>query len=562
MTDIDSNTGAQVSRRRFIGRTLAVGGGVLALPSLLAACGGDDKTTPTTARPGTPTTGSPGTAAGTTVGGATASSVAAPATTAPATIAAEIVGAQLGDFVSFDPYYTRAFDRLQHFQIFDPLVLVSPEDGGYAPHLASSWEYAADGLSVTLHLRDDVKFHSGAPMNADAVVANLERARDPEVGHPLATAAQPISAVSAVDGQTVLITYSVPVPEGAAIDLLASLFIIDPAAMADVETNPVGTGPYTFGGFRPGEQLTLEANPDYWREDLPKTQRIVIRTFTDASAMALNLEGDDINLAVGLDYNQVEPMAASGLNVLRETSLGAYWTAIVNTRREQLADKRVRQAISHAIDREKIVRNVFSNQTTATCTPFYSEATPVYRESDLTKYAFDLDKASSLLADAGVTGLTFEAIFLTSLPQAGGILEILQADLSSIGVTLNIQSYPAADGQERFTNGDYDVFLSALAVPARDLSSIFSQSPLRPNESNTAGFVDSNYQAKVVAASTEVDAGKRLAIYEELRDILLDESFIVPIAARPVLYGLNPSIQGFYTRVGDYPVMSEMSMSK
>ena len=129
-------------------------------------------------------------------------------------VAETITGAQLGDFTSFDPFFVLAFDRLQHFQIYDPLIRLAPDTGGYAPWLATAWELAKDGRTLTLTLRENVKFHSGAAMTATDVVANLERARDKTIGHTLSGAASVIKSVSAVDAKTVRVEYDEPLRRG------------------------------------------------------------------------------------------------------------------------------------------------------------------------------------------------------------------------------------------------------------------------------------------------------------------------------------------------------------
>ncbi len=520
--DLSNLAGRGLSRRRFLSLSAFAGGSLAVSSFALAGCADD----------GSDATGG---------------------------LAEVITGAQLGDFTTFDPFFVLAFDRLQHFQIYDPLVRLAQEKGGYAPCLAASWEFAKDGLWLTLVLREDVKFHSGAPMAAADVVANIERARDTKIGHTLAGAAAVIKSVSAVDAKTVRIEYNKAVPEGAALDLMASLFVIEPSAMANVKTNPSGTGPYKFVSFKPGEQLTLEANPNYWQAGLPKTKKIVIKTFSDASSMVLNLKGKQIDWVLGLDYNQVDALTREKFTVRQETSLGGYWTMLLNVKRPQFADKRVRQALSFALDREKVVKSVLANQSTATSTPFYSTSLSIFKEGDLNRYAFNLDRAKSLLDSAGATNLKFEAMWLSSLPQAGPILEILQADLTKIGVTMEIKTYPAAQGQELYSKGNFDCFLSALAVPARDPNYVYTLPPMLPTDANRLGYVDPRYQQLATSAAAELDPQKRLGMYGELRDIIVDEQFVVPIAARPVLYAFQPQVTGFQSAVGDLAILSEMT---
>src|SRR5690606_15776045 len=112
--------------------------------------------------------------------------------------------------------------------------------------------------------------HSGRPLVAADIVANIERAKDESIGHALSGAAAVISDASAVDDATVQISYEAAQPAEVALELYDSMFIIDPEAMADVASNPVGTGPYQFEEWVTGEQATFVRFQGFWKEGLPR----------------------------------------------------------------------------------------------------------------------------------------------------------------------------------------------------------------------------------------------------------------------------------------------------
>jgi peptide/nickel transport system substrate-binding protein len=538
-----------VSRRRFLAG-LALGGSAIVFPGLLAACSAD------TADPG----GS--TSAGSSGGPGSSTAPAATSSGSAGSGAEQLIAGQLFEFTTFDPWFIGATNRLMHFQIYDPLVALSPEDGSYQPALASSWDLSDDGKSITLHLRDDVTFHNGKPFSAEDVLSNIERAKDASIGHVLNIGAARIASSKATDEHTVEITFNDPQPESVVLDFFAAMFIIQPDAMKDVQTAPAGTGPYKFDSFKPGQELVLTARDDYWMEGLPKTPKLVVKPFKDAAALALNLQGGSIDWVNGIDYNQVDTLQSAGLTVSIEEVLGAFWEFSINVKQPHLADKRVRQAIAYAVDREKIVKSVFFEHSKPTCTPFYNDKLPVYKEDDLHRYDFDLDKAAALLKDAGADGLKFEAAFQSSLPQAGSILEIVQADLAKIGVTVTIKAMPSTEASDYYNSRTYEIFSTASAIVPRDLSYVFSSvANFRADDKIITNWIDPTYQDLVSQAAGELDADKRTALYGQVRDLVMEEQPQVAIATRPNLYAFRKGVTGFKDNIGDFPVLAALEAS-
>lgn len=523
----------EVPRRRFLSG-VAIAGGAVLFPGILASCAQSGDPEPTVSGSG---------------GEATVDEDA---------IAAQLVAGQLFDFTTFDPWFIGAANRMMHFQIYDPVVALV--DGEYGPSLAESWVFGEDGTSLTLKFREDVTFHNGDPLTAETVLANIERAKDTTIGHVLSVGAARIESAAAVDEHTVEVVFVEPLPEAVALDFFAAMFIIQPDSMVDVATAPAGTGPYRFESFKPGQELVMQARDDYWVAERPLTQTLVVRQFQDPAAQALNLEGGSIDWANGIDYDQVDSLAARDIEVSIQEVLGAFWEFSINVKQPHLADKRVRQAIAFAVDREKIAQSVFFGHSRPTSTPFTNESLPIFLESDLTRYDFDLDQAESLLKEAGAEGLSFEAAFVTSLPQAGLILEIVQADLAKIGVTVTINAMPSAEGGEYYNSRTYEIFSTASAIPPRDLSYAFSSvGNFRADENIITNWLHPEYQQLAADAALEVDPEARTALYARMRDIVMDEQPQVAISTRPNLYAFRSGVSGFEDRVGDFPRLLELA---
>jgi peptide/nickel transport system substrate-binding protein len=470
-----------------------------------------------------------------------------------------IVGGQAYRFTSFDPYFTASENRAIHFQVFDPIIHLD-RDGTYQPALATEWEMAADGSTMLLTIRSGVTFHNGREMTSDDIVANLERARDADIGHNQSTRASVLAETSVVSENQVELKFVQPIPEVAILELLRSLFVVAPENFDDVPTSPIGTGPYTLAEYSPGRGVVLSAYEAYWGDE-PATPTLEVREFDDAGTLEVNFRGGDVAWAAGLGFNQVANLLDSEFVVQEEDVLGRVYALAINVTSPEFSDRRVRQAIAFAVDREKIVQNVFFGLSDPTSTPFAVEGLPLYRESDVDAYGFNLDRAAELLEEAGAQGLTFEANYSANNAESGAILEILQQDLATIGVTMEIQPLEAAEAREKRLAGDFTVFsTTAGAAPGDPGTPFVGNAQYRADDNNAASFRDPEYQRIASEAAVEIDSERRLALYEQLREIILEEQFVVSVATGKVFYVRSPNLTGLEVAPLDFPMLSSMEL--
>jgi peptide/nickel transport system substrate-binding protein len=195
-------------------------------------------------------------------------------TTAAGAWAADLKGGRLrvalvqGDMTNFDPHQfsTVNFPLIKNF--YDSLLEYTP-DGKAIPSLATAWQIAPDNTSVTVTLRKDVKFHSGAPLNAEAIAANLKKAADPQKGKNVYATMSFVKDWTVVDPSTIRLNFTGPAPERQITDLLQFISVIDPAGIDTVEAKPAGTGAFVLGERVVGQRIVLKKNPNYWREKEP-----------------------------------------------------------------------------------------------------------------------------------------------------------------------------------------------------------------------------------------------------------------------------------------------------
>ena len=174
----------------------------------------------------------------------------------------------LDDIANFDPHQFSFVNAVLIKNLYDSLLEYTP-DGRSSRASQPAFQIAPDSKSVTLTLREGVKFHSGNPFNAEAVAANLKKAADPKLGKNVFPTMSFVKDWTVVDASTIRLNFKGPAPEQQVTDLLQFITIIDPAGIDTVEQKPAGTGAYMLGERVVGQRISLTANPNYWRQGEP-----------------------------------------------------------------------------------------------------------------------------------------------------------------------------------------------------------------------------------------------------------------------------------------------------
>ena len=296
---------------------------------------------------------------------------------------------------SLDPWISAASDTyaVMH-NVFEGLVSFD-ETGALLPGLAKSWEISDDGLTYTFTLRDDVTFHNGKAMTADDVVYSYETLTGLGGGEPLTSKFSSVVSVEAEDDYTVVITLEKPDSSFLQLNTIAVL----PEGYEDQATAPVGTGPYTFEKYVPGQEIILKKNEDYYDEEhAGSIDKAIIRIMTDESAVLNAMQSGQLDLALVYADN------AEYLNgdfTIESAPQNMVQLLALNNTEEPFDDIRVRQAINYAVNRDEIIDGVFAGYATQ----IYSNFSPVmgmyYNDELEDSYPYDVEKAKELLKEAG-----------------------------------------------------------------------------------------------------------------------------------------------------------------
>jgi len=450
---------------------------------------------------------------------------------------------QLGDIVNLEPHFNQNTTSESTWLAYDRLTAY---DTNFTPRpmLAESWDVSADAKRIKLNLRKGVQFHSGRELSSDDVKYTFERIRDPKVGvGQFALQGQWFQTVETPDKYTVILTADQPRP--LVFDLLESLNIVDRQTVEgpDAATKSNGTGPFAFVEWVQGDHATWAKNKNYWQSGKPYLDTVQTMFFKDSTAMTLQLESgavDAIRFPSKPDFARLSTNPSfKGLTYPANVSAYAVGAAVYTP---PLDKKRVRQALSYAIDRKRFVDVILKGVGAPMSLP-WAEGFPMYEASKANQYTFDLDKAKSLLSQEGIIDLRLDMLPSPTYPEGSDFCQMYQADLAKIGVTLDIINLEQATWSDQVNNRKYRHLYFAASILNLSPGTIFSVSrPIGPRNNNE-GFETEQYTKLVNDLTLEADPQKLKQIYAQLNDILLDESFFMFMSPNAVLMVTRANVQ-------------------
>lgn len=445
------------------------------------------------------------------------------------------------DVINFDPY-AQTTNALLVLRLLNAWLLTYDEELKPVPDTLESYEIAEDRTTCRLVLRDDVVFTTGKTMAAEDVVFAFERAMDPETGGNLAGPSAILSGVEA-DGADVVLTFKEPTNSGLIEDLLVGQPVLDKEAnSAEALTDKPGSaGPYTLEEWRPGESLTLKANPDWYGGEIAN-EGVEVRVYTDTNAQVSALSSGAIDVAV-----YVPPRDASRLKEKLEfidSFPGAATMLLrVSAINAPFDEKPVRQALQHAVNRDRIVEEVLFGFGGPALLPWGPESPaqdPAY-DADL---AYDLDQAKDLLAEASTQKGT--AMVNGSDPVSIAVMQIIQADLQTIGFALEIEQVDAATFQDRLVSGDFGIVLGQmgggqLSLPRIVQNSLFrtANNPLWPDGNPPEDYVQAI--ADLTTAEEEEDLKSAFTL---LNDTIVDQAWSIGTYYVPQIFMFSSEVTG------------------
>jgi ABC-type transport system substrate-binding protein len=364
---------------------------------------------------------------------------------------------------SLDPSTGRSgADHAFLWPIFDTLVDVEPTTLNPVPGLAESWNYP-DPTTLVLNLRTGVAFHDGTPFDAAAVKANF----DHMLSNPKSTVKGEVSTIKSVEieNQSRVIfklkepDTSLPLAMSDRIGMMSSPKAFDALGVA-YDRKPVGTGAYEFVEWVDGDKVVLRRNPKYWKPGLPFLDGLEMKVIVDANTGLRSVMSGQADFVYRVSPHQT-PVVKSSSNFVLVTNPTLYCQLIyLNCSRPPLDDKRIRQALNLAIDREAYNKVVTAGlgEVAPTVLPKRHWA---YDAQAAAMYPYDIDRARKLMAEAGFSnGLELHSN-TASDPFTTQRMEIIAAQLSKIGIRLKYSVSSLAQSNQTWNDGVGDIRLTA-----------------------------------------------------------------------------------------------------
>ncbi len=457
--------------------------------------------------------------------------------------------------------------------IYDSIVNYKVGTSVPGPGLAESWTISPDGKVYTFKLRRGVSFHDGTPMNAHTVAADVDRAINPQ--NPCyvfnrksvdtyddftfgSVRDNSVVKMTAVDDYT--LRFTLPQPNAPFLSSLAMVWqgIVSPEATkkydCDASQHPVGTGPFKFVEAVRNDHVTVDANPNYWG-GRPKVDRIVFQVVPESATRMLKLERNEVQILADVppsDYARVTGNKA--LKLYTQAGLTILYVGMNNSL-DPFKDKRVRQAMNYAVDKDAINKGLYGGATTAT-----QGMPPVLwgYAKDVKPYPYDPAKAKDLLKEAGLAnGFTVDMMVYANPrgynPIGGAKLgEAVQGYLAKVGVTTKITQYEWGAYLQRLRHTEWPGFAMCgwsgdNGDPDNFLGDLFEWSEANGTaRTNNCSRHHNPAFDKLIQQGREVtDQAKRVQIYMQANRILHDDAPGIFINHTNQVRAARANVRGF-----------------
>ncbi|KAA0971853.1 ABC transporter substrate-binding protein [Aureimonas fodinaquatilis] len=463
-------------------------------------------------------------------------------------------------------------------QIYSTIVRLDSE-GNPIPSLAESWEVSDDGLTYTFKFFDGIKWHDGTPFTSQDVawsLLNINR----EFNGPAGGLLKAVETIETPDDRTAVFKLSTPYPP-----LLRGLAYFNSSTILprhifdngqDPRENPanlkpIGTGPFVFSEFRPGSHITLQRNEDY-HLDGPHVERLIYQIIPNEAARGLALETGEI------DYIPYHVMPLGEVDRLQNArditvafqkrSIAGQYQAFLNTREGPLAEKAVRQALYHAMNRDELLEKAgFGHGTVSKGGPLSSEL-PIFYTDDVKQYPYDPELANKMLDEAGFERgadgkrFTLRISYALSEGPMQNVAQLLRSNFAAVGVDLVDQGMETSAWRDRsFVQWDFDITMGSYASgpdPAIGAAAFYTCDRIqRISGHNASAYCNEEVDALFSQGSQELNEDRRIEIYHEAAAQVTEDvphwwfwDRYYPIAFRANLEGITEDITGYGTMDG------------
>lgn len=443
-----------------------------------------------------------------------------------------LIAAQEVDPVSLDPHTNSNFSAVQGFEHIYESLTGYDEKTNIVPALAQSWEITNGGKTYTFHLRPNLKYHNGQTMVAEDVKYSVERVLDPKTASPWRNQLEAIKEMKIVDPLTIQMNLDAPYPGllGSFASLRASGII--PKGMAERENlkiKAIGTGPFKLVEYVPQDHITYARNPDYWDKPLPYLDGMVFKILTEENARLAALRAGQIQYAFMTAQGAAQLEGSSGFAVMKSPYA---WVVLhyINVYRKPLSDARVRRALRMAVDTNEVIQKAVYGAGAASG-PIPTGYGDWFLDPKTLPYLKpDLEGAKKLLAEAGYpSGFKVEISCSPQYPEFVATTLVVQEALKKIGVEANVTqmewgAFVALNNKTIQSGGKEggEILCSANTFRPDPDGYIY---PYFHSEGklNEGGYANPKLDPLMVEARTISNNEERRKLYQQIQRALLEE---------------------------------------
>ena len=444
------------------------------------------------------------------------------------------------------------------YPCYDRLVKYKTENGKGStevePMGAQSWEVTPDGKVWTFKLREDIKFHDGSPLNAQAVKFSFDRVLQMAKGP--ADYFTTLDSVEAVDEYTVKFTLKEPFPPFLYTLATSPGSIVNPKVMehekdGDMASgwlgeHTMGSGAYELVEWNREQHLKLRAVENYWGGQ-PQLKTILAKIVKDPSAQRLQLENGDLDIAEGIPVDQLEKLKSNqDIKIIENPSLLVNYIYL-NNQKKPLDNVKVRQALNYAIDYDGMIQGVMLGNATQVKGPIPEGLWG--HDPNVKQYKLDLNKSKELLAEAGYPqGFTIKLLYADYKPWWEQEALIIQDNLSKVGVKVELEKLAWATLRDKVDRADFDICLGVWSPDYADphmFMNYWFDSENHGLAGNRAFYQNSQVDQLLREAARINDQEKRTELYRQVQNMVMEEAPYILLFQNNSLVPMRKNIEGY-----------------
>ncbi|HEX6099337.1 MAG TPA: ABC transporter substrate-binding protein [Thermoanaerobaculia bacterium] len=429
------------------------------------------------------------------------------------------------------------------------LVRVTPEMD-YAPDVATGWE-TPDDRTIIFKLNPNAKFQDGRPVTAQDVKWTYDTLMAEGFVSTKKSGYSSVESIEATDPQTVV--FHLKEPNGGLFDNLTLGIMPQGSDPNTSKTTPISVGPYRVTSFKTDESVELEAS-EHWHHGVPKIKNLTVRVIPDMTTMVLELRRGSVNLEINqIPFENVDEFAKSPKHQVVKKP-GSVWQYLAfNLKDPTLSKLPVRQAIAHAIDRERIIRDLLRGHGVVADTMFGEGHWA--RVTGLPTYPYDPAKAKQLLDQAGFRDpdgdgpqARFTLVFKTSTDTEANLrAQMIQQMLQQVGIKVDIQTSEFGTFLDDVAKGKFQLYsLSRNGIADPDFYYVIFHSKNIPPEGQNRGYYSNPKVDDLIAQGRATfDRNKRREIYAQIQRIVQEDLPYISLYHQINVAVMDKDLQGY-----------------